>query len=274
MQIFTPEQLSQAEAFLNDNRIDDVLPVFEGMAADIEKAQETEYVTTEDTQYFSFGSLFEKLVYKKVEEDERTLVDVEQRFDRVFADLAFCYIQLERWDDAREALAKAVRWNPMECSYRLNLAELHRIDENHQEWLGLSFSVFNRAYKAEHLVRAYMNFANAFMASAQFSTAAALVKSAMKLDPSDERVKEAREALIEAGNDPKDMDDDLWEDLLEEQGIPEGANVAVVITALICADEAQEAGDMLEFARFYQIAIDLVGERNAEVLGQIVKEES
>lgn len=274
MQIFTPEQLEQAESFLRDNRFADVMPVFEGMAADIEKAQEEEYVATEDTQYFSFANPFERVTYKKVEDDKREIIDVEQRFDKVYADLAFCYIQQERWDEAREALKKAVRWNPMESTYRLNLAELFRIIEDHKEWLGLSYSVFERAYRPEHLVRAYINFAHAFMNAGDLMTSAALIKAALNIAPYDKRLREFQDTLIEQGVNPKELDKEEAEKLLDAQGIPEGANVAVVLSALIFADEAQEAGDMMEFAKYSKIAIDLVGEQNASVLSDIVKEES
>lgn len=272
--VFTLQQLEQAEAFLAQQRIADITPVFEGMVKDIEQAVEAHCPQTETVQYFCFADPFEKLIYKKVENDERDIQVIDQPFDRVYADLAYCYIQQELWDEAISALAAAVRWNPMNCSHRLNLAELQRISENAHEWLGLSYSVFERAYLPEHLVRAYMNFVPFFIANERYTTAAACTKAAYNLLPDDPRVKEACESLKESGNDPLTLDDELCETLLEEQRIPEGANVAVVISALICADEALVSGDEQGYARYYRIATALVGDENAAALARIVKEES
>ena len=44
-------------------------------------------------------------------------------FDRLYAALAFAYIVQQDYVSARNALAQAVRWNPMNCAYRLDLAE-------------------------------------------------------------------------------------------------------------------------------------------------------
>ena len=47
----------------------------------------------------------------------------------------------------------------MGCEYRLNLADLYRIDGDPQEYLALTYSVFERASDARHRERAFANFA-------------------------------------------------------------------------------------------------------------------
>ena len=55
--------------------------------------------------------------------------------------MAFAYIRQQDYVSARNALMQAVRWDPMNCNYRLDLAELFRALEDKQEWASLSFSV-------------------------------------------------------------------------------------------------------------------------------------
>ena len=66
---------------------------------------------------------------------------------------------------AIEALKQAVRWNPMACEHRLNLAELCRDVGDISEYLALSHSVLIRASEPSHLIRAFLSFAEYFQAS-------------------------------------------------------------------------------------------------------------
>lgn len=266
------EQLKQAESFIENNKIQEILPVFEGMASDIDKAEQNQYQSSDTQQFFCFETTLEKLIYKKVENDTRELIDISEPFDKVYSDLAFCYIQLQNYEKAREALAKAIRWNPMNCSYRLNLAELYRVAEMPEEWLGLSYSVFDRAYKPEHLVKAYMNFVPYMINLQKISTAAALIQAAHELLPDDLSVKKAAEALIDAGSNPYTLDSDVAHQLLEEMQIPEGANATVIITALICSEQAQEQDNLELVDYFERIANRLASEKTVETLRALVED--
>ena len=64
---------------------------------------------------------------------------------------------------ARNALMQAVRWDPMNCNYRLDLAELFRALEDKQEWASLSFSVLERASDGKCAARAYTNLGQYFL---------------------------------------------------------------------------------------------------------------
>ena len=58
---------------------------------------------------------------------------------------------------------RAVRWDPMNCNYRLDLAELFRALEDKQEWASLSFSVLERASDGKCAARAYANLGQYFL---------------------------------------------------------------------------------------------------------------
>ena len=230
MALFTIEQLERAESYLADEKYDTILPAFEGMVADMEVYIDEMCPTSDEVQWFSFASPFERLTYQRVESDPRELRDVPVPFDRAYADLAFCQINLERFEEAAANLKQAVRWNPMNCSHRLNLAGVLRHTGDYEEFLRLSYSVFARASHSWHLVRAYDNFADYFMNCEQYDTAAACVKCGLRLNKDDKRLLERAEELREERQcDPATQTDELTEALLDPQGIPEGANVEVVL---------------------------------------------
>lgn len=273
MALFTIEQLERAESYLADEKYDTILPAFEGMVADMEVYIDEMCPTSDEVQWFSFASPFERLTYQRVESDPRELRDVPVPFDRAYADLAFCQINLERFEEAAANLKQAVRWNPMNCSHRLNLAGVLRHTGDYEEFLRLSYSVFARASHSWHLVRAYDNFADYFMNCEQYDTAAACVKCGLRLNKDDKRLLERAEELREERQcDPATQTDELTEALLDPQGIPEGANVEVVLSALLLADIAAARKDMQTCADMAQIAVDLVGQHRATALAHMVSE--
>ena len=84
------------------------------------------------------------------------------------------------YQSAIEALKCAVRWNPMGCGYRLDLADLFKVEGNMEEYLAITYSVFERASEAAHLVRAFVNFAGWFEVSEKPRTAAAALRAAQE----------------------------------------------------------------------------------------------
>lgn len=273
MMLFNQEQLERAEAYLADEKYEQIAPAFEGMVADMETYIDENCVTTPEVQWFSFETPFELLSYQRVEQDPRHIKLAERPFDRAYADLAFCYINAQDFERAADNLKKAVRWNPMNCAHRLNLAGVLTRLGDLGESLRLSFSVFARASRSAHLVRAYDNFAQYFINCEQYETAAACVKCALKLNEHDKRATEfAKQLADEHQADPAAQADELTESLLDAQGIPEGANVEVVLSALLLADIAGARGDMQTCGDMAQVAVDLVGRGRAEALSKMVSE--
>ena len=229
--------------------------------------------TTDELQWFSFPTIFERLAYRRVEGDPRELRDVGEPLDRLYADLALAHVHCGDYDAAMEALKQAVRWNPMGCEHRLNLADLYRISGDLREHLALSFSVFERASEAAHLVRAYLNFADYFKAAEQPKVAAAALHVARRIDASDSSVCAALEQAAGTDTDPDTVTDEQAAELLEAEGLPEGANAEVAICLLMCAGDAAAAGDRNTATNLTIRARDLVGEKAAMALLELIHED-
>ena len=62
----------------------------------------------------AFPTLFDRLAYRRVENDPRKLEDVHEPFDRLYGDLAMAYVRTGDYENAMNALKTAIRWNPNE----------------------------------------------------------------------------------------------------------------------------------------------------------------
>ena len=264
------DELLRAEGLLVQGQEEQALELLARLAEDAEEYVDRNCPTTDELQWFSFPTIFERLAYRRVEGDPRELRDVGEPLDRLYADLALAYVHCGDYDSAAGALRQAIRWNPMGCEYRLNLADLCRISGDIREHMALSYSVFERASEASHLVRAYLNFSDYFRASENPRAAAACLHVARSIDADDESLAAALDQASGTDADPADMTDDQAEELLAAEGLPDGANADIAVCLLMCAADAAAMGDRNVATNLTIRARDLVGEKACMALLELI----
>lgn len=272
MDTMLAEELMRAEGLMIAEQDEEARDLLLHLAEDAEEYVDANYHTSETVQWFSFPTIFERLCYRRVEQDPRELRDVEEPLDRLYGDLALADVRLGEYDHAIESLKRAVRWNPMNCGYRLDLADLFLISGNVQECLGLAYSVFDRASDARHLARAFLVFSNWFMQSGNAPASAAALRAARRLDVADSALEAALEQAKDTDRDPDSLTDEEAADILQAEGLPNGANAEVAVCLLMCASDAAAAGDRYLATELTVRARDLVGEPAAMALLQLIRE--
>lgn len=269
---FSMNDLAYAENFLAQDDAQTALPLLLDLRDAAEAFIDTSCTPTEDTQYFSFGSTFERLAYRRVEGDPRTLVNVTVPFDRLYADLSFAYVRLNEHTLARDALMQAVRWNPMRCAYRLDLAELFRFLGDTKEWASLSHSVVERASNARDAARAYANLGLFFLDEENLAAASACARRACELDDTCRTATMLCERLDRDHPEHAEISDEQAFAELEQQGVPATPNAEIAVCMLMCATDAARAGNEQEATRLTIAARDLIGAEASRALIQLIRE--
>lgn len=227
---------------------------------------------TDEVQYFSFQDSFERLCYARVEHDPRRIVAVSAPFDRLYSDVAYVCIQQQDYERARDALVQAVRWNPMNCKYRLDLAEIFRALGDIQEWAALSNSVLERASDGRVAARAYSNLGQLFIDQDNAVAASGCARLAVRLAPADARTVALMDRLAKEHPEvAKDSDDHVLGEL-SIQGIPTSPSADVAICLLICASDAAAAGDRAQAAEYTARANGLIGKEACSALIKMIRE--
>ena len=266
------EELERAEGLLLQGEGALAGDLLARLADDVEAYVDANCPTTDELQWFAFPTLFERLAYRRVEDDPRELRDVGEPLGRLYSDLALARVHAEDYDGAAAALKAAVRWNPMDCAARLNLADLCRASGDVQEYLALTYSVFERASEAAHLARAFVNFAGWFQATEKPRVAAAALRAARNLDVRDGVLVAALDQASGTDRDPDLVTDSEATELLAAEGLPDGANAEIAVCLLMCAGDAASAGARDLAANLALRARDLVGEAAVEALLALIRE--
>ena len=264
------DELNRAEGLLVNGEDQLAADLLARLAEDAEEYVDRNCPTTDELQWFSFPTIFERLAYRRVENDPRELRDVGEPLERLYGDLGFAEVRLGDYDAARRALTQAVRWNPMGCEHRLNLADLYRVSGDVKEYLALTYSVFERASDVRHLARAFVNFAGWFEVEQKPRAEAAVLRAARRLNAHDGATDAAVDQARGTDHDPDGLTDAEARDALAAEGLPDGANAEIAICLLLCASDAADLGQRDLATRLTLRARDLVGQAAAVTLLQLI----
>ena len=265
------DEIQRAEGLLMQDQDEQAVELLSRLAEDAEEYIDRNCPTTDTVQWFAFPTLFDRLAYRRVENDPRELRDAGEPLNRLYSDLALAYVKCGNYEMAIEALKQAIRWNPMDCGARLDLADLFRVTGDAQEYLALTYTVFERASDARHLARAFLTFANYFEVCGKPATAASALRAARKLDVRDAALAAALDQAAGTERDPDNVSDDQAAELLAAEGLPDGANAEIAICLLMCATDAAAAGDRNLATTLTLRARDLVGEPAAMALLELIR---
>lgn len=266
------QDIEYAETYLAAGDISTASQMLERYLELAEEYIAEECQATDEVQYFSFQDSFERLCYVRVEHDPRRIVAVPAPFDRLYSDVAYVCIQQQDYERARDALVQAVRWNPMNCKYRLDLAEIFRALGDIQEWAALSNSVLERASDGRVAARAYSNLGQLFIDQDNAVAASGCARLAVRLAPADARTVALMDRLAKEHPEvAKDSDDHVLGEL-SIQGIPTSPSADVAICLLICASDAATAGDRAQAAEYTARANGLIGKEACSALIKMIRE--
>ena len=266
------QDIEYAETYLAAGDISTASQMLERYLELAEEYIAEECQATDEVQYFSFQDSFERLCYARVEHDPRRIVAVPAPFDRLYSDVAYVCIQQQDYERARDALVQAVRWNPMNCKYRLDLAEIFRALGDIQEWAALSNSVLERASDGRVAARAYSNLGQLFIDQDNAVAASGCARLAVRLAPADARTVALMDRLAKEHPEvAKDSDDHVMGEL-SIQGITTSPSADVAICLLICASDAATAGDRAQAAEYTARANGLIGKEACSALIKIIRE--
>ena len=266
------QDIEYAETYLAAGDISTASQMLERYLELAEEYIAEECQATDEVQYFSFQDSFERLCYARVEHDPRRIVAVPAPFDRLYSDVAYVCIQQQDYERARDALIQAVRWNPMNCKYRLDLAEIFRALGDIQEWAALSNSVLERASDGRVAARAYSNLGQLFIDQDNAVAASGCARLAVRLAPADARTVALMDRLAKEHPEvAKDSDDHVLGEL-SIQGIPTSPSADVAICLLICASDAAAAGNRALAAEYTARANGLIGQEACSALIKMIRE--
>lgn len=212
------------------------------------------------SEYHTFNTPIEELLYVHRNKPEKDIRQAPEPLSALYLTLGSLLFELHEYDEAKIALEKAMRWNPMDADIAFEHAELFKVQGDMEGFYKHTMQVFSFAYQAKHIARCYRNLGYYFVERKMWQMAAGCYLASTHFEQDS---KQAQSELWyiqqQAGSEFTLPTSEEIKEYFRQYNIPLGADDDVIGIALAFGQQSKEQGQY-DYARyFYGIAYELTG---------------
>lgn len=210
------------------------------------------------TEYFSFETPFEFIMYVEKYKTEKEIKWIEYPYAAIYLQYGSLLVDLQRYDEANLALEKALRWNPMSAKIMFEYAETFKILGQMEKYIEVSRKAFSVAYTKRDVARAYRNMGYYFIEQEKYQAAIGCYLLSLQYD------NESKNAQSELYYIHQKTDGAVKEPTIEElieiseiEGIPMEVNHDVLGIAVAYGKHFLNDGEVAGARGMFEIVYDL-----------------
>lgn len=107
--------------------------------------------------YYDFNTLMEMVMFQSQHPEIHPVSDIEEPLNRLYAMYGSLLLEQGKLDEAQEALAIAMDWNPMSADIAFEHAEVFKQKKDWEKLKELTIAIFPIAYKRREIAHCYRN---------------------------------------------------------------------------------------------------------------------
>ncbi len=211
-----------------------------------------------DDGCFSFNEEFEHLLYKNKFAHEDAISNAPLPVAEFYLRKANILYFMERYMEAREMIADALRWNPVNADAYLDDADcLDAVGDSDEAWAQIR-KAHSFAYTLETLSRSYSCAANLLLSDDKPDDAVALLWAAVYFSD-EEQIRDNLLFCLEGSGSSVENEPDWGEvaKTCEKYGLRFGADEFIIELAVKTGESAAKQGAFDDAVSYYGIAYDL-----------------
>jgi len=210
------------------------------------------------SEYHSFRNALEAILYETIRKPKKTLRRIPEDMGGFYLIYGVTLFELERFDESRIALKKAINSNPLLLEAVFELAEISKRQGEWEEYIRLTKGCFEFAYKGEYLSRIYRNLGFYFIEEKKYEVAVELFILS-KYFEKDNPMANSELMYIEqeTGKPISFFRHDDVETLFKKHGIQIGGNKVVLKTCIEVGRAAEEMEDYQTARMCYSFAYSM-----------------
>lgn len=267
------EVIQEIEKLILKSYYPQALDVIEGLIYDIAYSG---WLTEHKGRYHSFNTLFELILYSiqaPVEEELSTV----QKFPMspIYCLYAQILKEMDRVEEAKEALEQALIWNPVSAKIRLDYARIFYEDKDYETFFRETVKSLEYAYERADLARAYRYLGYYYTEKEKYREASLCYRMDLYFQPMDEQAKlELYYIGKKAPSVDTTFDADEMHRLCSEEGLPGGINDLVLKTAYACGIQAAKREDVRSATYYLNIYYSLTNDERVLETLKYLKDEA
>lgn len=237
------------------------------MVAIVEKIEKAPMFQNDKvSEYYTFNKAFEEILYRHLHKTEREIRRAEIPHSEIYLQYGNLLFELRRYQEARAALEKAVRWNSISLKVAFEYMKTFKAVGAPEEFASLTRSAFKYAYRAKDLARCYRNMGYYFVEKMEYRAAMGCYILSMQYDR-DSKNAQSELYYIQTETDGalKRLNMEDMKLYSEMYGFPLGADDNIIGLSYTYGKHFMDEGDT-ELAQYlFEIAYELT--EDGEVKG-------
>lgn len=222
------------------------------------------------SSYFDFDELFEMLLYSFRYKPKKEIRRAEMPLSEVYYLYGAILVELQQFEAAKNALKKALRWNPMSCRNNFEYAEVFKMTGDYETFFKLTLDIFKMSFNKLDIARCYRNLGFYFIEKNQYDKATACYYMSSSFEPdSKQAMSELYYISTKTGKNPSNPSLNELQQYAEEYGFPIGADEDVIGLSYAYGKHSLDNGEYDHAAYFWRIAYELTDD---EEVGAKLKE--
>ena len=251
--------VEEAEFQIGKKNFDKALTMLEAMVNKFEKSKL--YQDDSVNEYHHFNNSLELFLYS-LSKPAKQIRQVQEDFVHPYVLYGFVLLELKQYDKARNALEKALKWNPVKVSTIFELAEIYKIEKKWEKYLEFTNICFGYVYTSQDLARCYRNLGYYYVEQKEYDLASNLYYYSLGLDKSQMAQSQLAFIFVTTGKQFSPPSVKEAQRVLESHKIPLWFNNAVIMIASNLATNAEEVQNIDEAIFYYGILYDITGSEN------------
>ena len=133
-------------------------------------------------EYRHFNETFEHTLYCFKTQTTKNVLQASRPYADIYGTYAAVLLEMKRFDEARDALQKGLRWNPCHFGLTAQYAETFKLEGRLDEFFEKTIEAFDITFRPKDLARLYRNLAYYFVEKEMYNEAVALYFMGQKFD--------------------------------------------------------------------------------------------
>ena len=148
------DALTQAATLVEEKDFSAAVDILHQEIEDVEKRN---LYNDGQADYYDFNTLMEMVMFQSQHPEIQPMADIEEPLNRLYAMYGSLLLEQGKLDEAEEALAIAMDWNPMSADIAFEHAEIFKQKKDWEKFKELTTAIFPIAYKRREIAHCYRN---------------------------------------------------------------------------------------------------------------------
>ena len=148
------DALTQAATLVEEKDFSAAVDILHQEIEDVEKRN---LYNDGQADYYDFNTLMEMVMFQSQHPEIQPVADIEEPLNRLYAMYGSLLFEQGKLDEAEEALAIAMDWNPMSADIAFEHAEIFKQKKDWETFKERTTAIFPIAYKRREIAHCYRN---------------------------------------------------------------------------------------------------------------------